>query len=167
MYWFTNATQPIALTLPVLSSRHGYAKAQSALIDAYKSLAEPAGSLAVTELKRLLRGRSPLLRSSSVAEHFASRLGPDEKAMINRLIELNRLDITMAVEINQLAMRGAEKRGFTTVMNDWLVAAPHVVEVINRMTTALAAYRLARAEGRSHDDATQYAADSVFRTQLD
>jgi hypothetical protein len=167
-YWLTNATQPIVLTIPILGAKHGIARTIRTVTEVYRELTDPAKALVSTETKRLLRGLPPHTRSISVAEHLMAQLPTEERAMLNRLAELNRLDITMALEVNQLARRGATRRTVFSTILDWLIAAPHFVEVVNRIVTAVAAYRLAKTTlGYTPDQATAYAADMVTRTQLD
>ncbi len=43
----------------------------------------------------------------------------------------------------------------------------HKTEVINREATGMAAYRLARADGKSFDEAVKFARDAIFDTHFD
>jgi hypothetical protein len=126
-YYLQNATQPFILTLPVLSGRFGNGAAWAALTKAYKDVFR-------------------------VYKHFGHDLvvdklpvSDDEKAMLRQLRDTGRIDLTIAQDLGRWTEgEGVLQRGVVGKVMRKLWAAPHQVEMLNRITSALAAYRLSK-----------------------
>lgn len=148
-YLLVNATQPWMITAPVLAGRFGAGRTFSALRSAWVDaasmiVAKPGGLLADIDFKTVRN--------------------PEERAMLERIVQHGQIDITQNVDMGLVADGMDPKFLKAQKVFNW---ANQHVEVSNRLTTALASYRLARQRGMSHDDATDFAYKAVVDTQLD
>ncbi len=126
-YYLQNSTQPFMLTLPVLSGRYGNGAAWATLTKAYK------------DVGRFVKQMGHTLDVEKLP------LPDDEKLMLKTLRDTGRIDITIAQDLGRWV--GGEQfyhRGvFGKVMREvW--AMPQRVEMLNRVVSALAAYRLSK-----------------------
>lgn len=125
-YYLQNATQPFMLTLPMLNARFGAATSWAALLKSYKDV---AGIIARTTGKTLDIDKLPI--------------SPDEKNMLSQLRDIGLIDITIAQDLGRWTEGETvlDKGAFGKAMRK-LWAAPRHLEMINRITSALAAWRL-------------------------
>lgn len=155
-FLLTNMTQVPMITAPWLGARHGYAKATRALAEAF------------TDTKDMIRST---YAGKGVKDGWRSEFdwsqkypeGTDEHKLFRELLDRNLLDITMEHDLTAVA----EVRN--TKIDDAIKIANlpvRVTETANRSITGLAAYRLARADGRSHEQAVEHAAKALSETQL-
>lgn len=126
-YYLQNSTQPFMLTLPVLSGRFGNGAAWAALTKAYKDVA------------RFFRDVGHGLDIDKLP------LSEDERAMLRTLRDQGKIDLTIAQDLGRWAEGEGilDKGKFGKVLRK-IWAAPHQVEMLNRVTSALAAYRLSK-----------------------
>jgi hypothetical protein len=142
-YYIQNSLQTYMVTLPVLNGRFGAFKAWRAVNGAYKDL---AGVLNV-------KGDANL-----------DNLPTDIKKAIQELLNRGRIDIGIDMDLGRFARTGETgTNSMPAKVHDFLRAGPRKLEVINRVTAAAAAYRLAIKDGMSHDQAVDYA-DEIIRT---
>ncbi|HEB52667.1 MAG TPA: PLxRFG domain-containing protein [bacterium] len=176
-YWVTNMLQPTMVTYPVLAARYGATRALDVMLGAYRDLAPSAR-------KQLgVKGARPAFGGLSVVDNFIANLQrADERAMMRYLSDVGLIDVTLSMELDTLIRRGGKSntpmlRIYDTV-REWTTAAPHFIEVVNRMTTGLAAMRLAREQGIPGKDGKltknytpeqlqRYVAETVRKTQVD
>lgn len=155
-FLLTNMTQVPMITAPWLGARHGFAKATRALAEAF------------TDTKDLVRAT---YAGKGVKDGWRSEFdwsqkypeGTDEHKLFRELLDRNLLDITMEHDLTAVA----EVRN--TKIDDAIKIANlpvRVTETVNRSITGLAAYRLARADGKSHEQAVEHAAKALSETQL-
>jgi hypothetical protein len=153
-FLLTNMTQPWFITAPQLAGTFGGAKTFAAMrgswVDATRIIKQGKGgkmlNLADVDL-------------SVVAD-------PNERAMLERLRDVNKL------ESNQLLDMGQMSNGMSpTQMKAWKVFnwATHHIEMTNRISTALATYRLEKARNpqSSEEALREKAINMVDLTQLD
>lgn len=173
-FLLTNATQVPMITGPWLGARHGVAATKTALAVALKD----AASIIKTSYAN---------GGWRTDIDWKSRFGQnsDEARMLQDLLDANKLDITVEHDLAAIAKMqrgmlddkvasatGNRLQGVSDVVQ--LVNTPvRVGEVANRLVTALAAYRLKRAElkgkvsaAEAHAQATAYAGKAVSQTQL-
>lgn len=158
-YYIQNALQPWMLSLPVMAAKHDYSPTAKALVDAYANLGP--SFKAATALKQF---------------DFDTMLGADnksmtagEKQMIRTLLDSGRIDIGMLTELGGLKLESdtRAKRAWNKV-DLALRGAMLKMEAVNRISTALAAYRLEMAaKGGSHETATTYADRIIQETHGD
>lgn len=143
-YYFQNATQPWMMSLPVIA-RHkdvGMRKAASALTEAYSQLAPAFGKDGI--VKGMLKGEFDI---------DALPVSKDEKKMLNALRDLGILDVGINRDMGYWESRGGMAQPLTDAlhkMNGWVKQ----VETVNRVSTALAAYRVVGGGQKGIDEAT-------------
>lgn len=163
--WVINSMQPGMVTLPRLASAHGEWGAFTQLAQAYRDLG--VGD----QLSRGIRN----MRFSRVKKNPLPTVEPlinrikdaDEKRMLTELQGLGLIgtDAGFELEANDIRKTAVE-RGLGWA-SEFASKMPQVIENLNRASSALAAYRLARKEGMTHQQATDYAGDIVNDTQGD
>ena len=149
-YYLSNALQTHMVSLPTMAGKHGYGRAAGVLNKAYGDL-------------------SPMLRGARASERMSFAAAPaDVQGMLKELVDLGRIDIGLEQDLGKWAVTGDGKlsNGWNTVDRK-LRGLTNKVETINRVATAIAAYRLERSAGRSHADAVSYAAKTVQTTHGD
>ena len=133
-YYLQNSTQPFMLTLPVLSGRFGNGAAWAALTKAYK------------DVGRFFRDVGHGLDIDKLP------LPEDERAMLRTLRDQGKIDLTIAQDLGRWSEGEGLVKGnldkitggrFGNVLRK-IWAAPHQVEMLNRVTSAIAAYRLSK-----------------------
>ncbi|MGG2100411.1 PLxRFG domain-containing protein [Stenotrophomonas sp. NRRL B-14846] len=139
-----NVTQTALVSYPYLAARHGGVKAMNYLLAASRDAVRTVGNI-----QRTLTD-------------------PDE------LRAYQALEVAGAIEKTQAHnLAGIAEGGLTGYNPAWSKAMEiigwgfHKTEVMNREATGMAAYRLARADGKSFDDAVKFARDAIFDTHFD
>lgn len=150
-YYLQNLTQPFMMSLPAMAGRHDYTKAAAELAKAY------------TEL-------GPLFKDVKLFDQQFdfSKVPADVRKAINDLVNQGKIDIGLATEINEYKVDADGKISqFAQRLNKGMRMAVQKVEATNRLSTAIAAYRLEFARTKDADKATQYAADILTDTHGD
>lgn len=139
-----NVTQTALVSYPYLAARHGGVKAMNYLLAASRDAVRTVGNI-----QRTLTD-------------------PDE------LRAYQALEASGAIEKTQAHnLAGIAEGGMTGYNPAWSKAMEiigwgfHKTEVVNREATGMAAYRLARADGKSFDEAVKFARDAIFDTHFD
>lgn len=156
-FMLINGMQPFMVTLPMLGARHGWAAGSKALA----SGTADAGRILKTNFSE--QGWRFELNFDPVAGKDPLNLKDDERAMLKGLLDSGLIDITIAHDLSSMAYGGNAK--YNTAMK-LATTAPQYVEVVNRIATALAAYRLEKAKS-GETSANKYAERAVAETQLD
>ncbi len=94
-------------------------------------------------------------------------LSPDEQAAFKEFAAINLFEKTQAADLTGLAEKGEEYLSPARKLSEWSAWMFHKAEVINREVTALAAYRLAKERGLSHEAAILEAEDLTWDTHFD
>jgi len=150
-YYLQNLTQPFMMSLPAIAGRHDYTKAAAELAKAY------------TEL-------GPLFKDVKLFDQQFdfSKVPADVRTAINELVNQGKIDIGLATEINEYKVDADGKLSqFAQRLNKGMRMAVQKVEATNRLSTAIAAYRLEFARTKDAAKATQYAADILTETHGD
>lgn len=152
-YYMQNLTQPFMMSLPAMAGRHDYVKSSKELFKAYSEL-------------------GPLFKDVKLFdEQFDfSKVGKTEgeKAAINELVNQGKVDIGLATEINEYKIAADNNLSqFANRLNKGMRLAVQKTEAINRLSTAMAAYRLEFAKTKDAAKATQYAGDILSDTHGD
>lgn len=175
-YWMVNATQPYLLTLPYLSARYGTAQSYAALARARKlvfpTLAGKAArsGLGLKALRRDPKAHREFMRDifGGLDDLFQGVKDPNMRAMLQEVEQMGLIDLTIAKDLNQTIQQtgdGAVAKRWESIVDTTRVM-PHLVEVLNRSMTALAAYDLATRKGMGHEQATAVAVDTIRKTQF-
>lgn len=158
-YYIQNLTQPYMITAPYMAGRFG-TKGYSELYKAYGELRK--FYMDNKQYKDFFSGDFDLA-------HLPASVTAEERTMLEEMKNRGLLDIGLAFEIGKW-QRG-DGSGLTAGMSDaaaktmfYLTGATRQVEAINRVSSALAAYRL--REG-SADTKTKYAEEVLEKTQFD
>lgn len=148
-FLLSNLMQAPMVSAPMMWARHG-AKTVSAMGRAY---ADTSKMVMDSVKKNHLRGE---------IDFEGSGISDGEKAMLNDMLKRQLLQVTL---VHDLAMTADGK---TQSMFKALLANPsHHVEVVNRISTALSAYRLElKSNGGNVEGATQYAAKVLNDTHF-
>jgi hypothetical protein len=157
-YYLQNLTQPFMMSLPAMAGRHDYTKAAAEMVKAY------------TEL-------GPLFKDVKLFDQQFdfSKVPADVRTAINELVNQGKIDIGLATEINEYKVDADGKLSqFAQRLNKGMRMAVQKVEATNRLSTAIAAYRLELARLKTdpkvknpEELATQYAADILTETHGD
>lgn len=181
-YVLMNSMQPWLVTAPVMAGyvspsgkAVGMAKSARALKDAYEGAAGFFTKRGINDFineGRALagaKGTRPSLQETSreILDTFAKT--DDEKAMLRDLLERGTLDFAWLNSLED-AMRGGVAGQKWANLQRLGMAFPQQIEAMNRVVTALAAYRLAKSEkltDGSFAALAEFADDIVADTQLD
>lgn len=149
----TNLTQTPMVTFPWLGSKFGFDKAAGALLKASKDY---------------FGGRWEKWSGFVLADN--PNLIDDERAALRHLEETGLINLTQASDLAGTANTDStvSKRAFAINRAMKIVGWTfHTPEVFNRQVSALAAYRLARDAGQTHDSAIESARQALIRTHFD
>ena len=150
-YYLQNLTQPWMMSVPAMAGRHDYAKTSGALMQAYSQL----GS--VMKSARLFDQQFDF-----------DKVPADVRAAIQELVNRGKIDIGMETELGEFKIEGdgALSKGWNKVDKGMRLAVQKV-ESLNRLSTAMAAYRLELAKTGSKEDAINYADQILTDTHGD
>jgi hypothetical protein len=150
-YYMQNLTQPWMMSVPALTGRHGYGEANSALFKAYGQLKDVIGS------------------GKAFKQNFdLSKVPGDVRSAIQELANRGKIDIGIESEMGSFSAEGEGKvAGAVNKIDRGLRLAVQKVETINRLSTAMAAYRLERSKNRTHEQAVEYADRILTETHGD
>lgn len=152
-YYLQNLLQPLMMSAPYMAGNHGMGAATAAV---GKTMAQAA--------KALRKGTS----LEDIAEGM--NLTKEETEALRRARDLGHIDIGMSSDFGHVTHSdaGKVKKAFAQV-TDKLTEASRRVEMVNRIGTFIAAYRLEneRLRGKNPEAAWQYADEVVYKTHGD
>ena len=144
-----NLTQLPIVTMPVLGARHGMGKSASALTAAMKDYLPTTFN----------KGRRANLERERNGDMGRMLKELEESGAISRTLSMSLMGMS---DTNTVVPHGTMDRAMNVIGGMF-----HGAEVMNREVTAIAAYRLARDAGDSHEAATQAAYDAIFESHFD
>lgn len=152
-YYFTNATQPTALSLPAIAAEVGYGRAWNHMLRAYKELA-------------------PMVRSARADDRMRIQVPDDVKEVIQFLLDRGRLDAGLAQELGdwEIGEGNGLSKPFVKAWNkadQILRYLPQNIETLNRVVTGIAAYRAAKERGKNEAAAREFASKVIYETHGD
>lgn len=181
-YVMTNALQPWTVAAPVMAGLStpggksvGMVKAAKYLKDAYSGampfFTKRGLSDFINETKALAGQKGTAAGLQETAKDIITKFGktPEEQRMLESLLERGTLDFGWLNSLDD-AMRASKASQKWANLQRLGMAFPQQVEAMNRVTTALAAYRLAKDErltDGSEASLQEFADDMVADTQLD
>jgi hypothetical protein len=124
-----------------MAGKHDYTTVGSALWKAYSEL-------------------GPLFKNTKLFDQqFDFTQVPDDvKQAVDELVQRGKIDIGLATEINEYKVDADnELSQFASKLNKGMRLTVQKTEAVNRLSTAMAAYRLEIAAGSSHEQAVAYA----------
>lgn len=147
----TNMLQPMVISLPIMASRHGVATSFGTL---RRATVEVGAAM-----------NSALRKDGFRFTLDLTKFGKDEAAMLGELFNQGQIDVTLEHDVGAIAS-GKEQTSFGKVVE--LAGWPaHQTETLNRVATALAAFRLERTKTGGLGSAIRYAEKVVSDTHLD
>lgn len=154
-YYVQNATQVFLMTQPVLAARFGQMRSANALLDGARRTFETLKQSTWDEAADLSKFKGTDL----------------EKAMLQELQKRGSLDFGISAELGYWENSGEFSKAFSRVMRKFSIGT-RKLEVMNRMTSALAAYQMAysTAQGtdqQRHSAALEYADRIIVDTHGD
>jgi hypothetical protein len=139
-----NLSQTALVSFPYLASRYGGKRAMNMLLAA---------------------GRDSIRTLGNIEKKLTD---PEERRAYQVLQQMGAIDKTQAHNLAGIAENGLKgySPAYARTM-EIIGKAFHKTEVVNRETTGLAAFRLARADGKGFDEAVRIAADVINDTHFD
>lgn len=168
-YHMINSLQPWMVSAPVLGGRHGFARATYELGRAYKSMG--AADTLYSGIKDTKRAITDLLQGTTdymadLRKKLAKQAdGADLIDMMDYLHDRGLIDKDAGLEVSELIQSTSKPAHYLHRVDHVVRQLGTSVEVINRAVTAIAAYRMERARGATHEEARVYAQESVANTQ--
>ena len=150
-YYLQNLTQPFMMSVPAMAGRHDYAKVGQAMWKAYSEL-------------------GPLFKNTKLFDQQFdfTQVPADVRAAVDELVKRGKIDIGLATEINEFKVDADNKLSqFAQRLNKGMRMAVQKAEAVNRLSTAMAAYRLELAKSGSKDKAIEYADRILTETHGD
>ena len=154
-YWAVNMSQPWLIGGPVIGAEFGMPKTLvelgKGMKDAFKML--EASVSANGELTNLNWDKGNLTE--------------DEKAFMQDMVEHGRISINITAELGALAKSPGSAGAVMDRVSNAVMWPATQVETVNRVMTALAAYRLATKAGQDPAKASHTAEDMLIDSQID
>jgi hypothetical protein len=145
-YYLQNATQPYMMSMPVIAGKHGWTKTFSAMTQGYKDIAS-------------------VIRSEGLNEKTYAKLPADVREAIETLVNSGRIDISLEGDLGR--WQSTEEKNIASIAIEKMRNISQDIESINRVVTAVAAYRLEKEKGASQEDAVKYADQIILDTHGD
>ena len=149
----TNLSQTPMITFPWLGAKFGFSKAAGALTKASKDY---------------FGGRWDKWSGFVVKDN--AKLSADERSALQQLEDAGLINLTQTSDLASTATTDSASSQRSWAINramkivGWTFSVP---EVFNRQVSALAAYRLAREKGETHEQALETAGQTLRRTHFD
>lgn len=151
-FLLTNLSQPWMISMPFMSGRHGVYRSTAELGRAFKDTAAAVSS-------GIKSGDSKLF-----FEIDKSLFTKEEQEMLTSAQKDGLLDITLEYDLSAMSKGEQSKISRATRA---ISAVPHQVEVVNRVMTALAAYRMEVKKTGDAAASTEYAKRVLDKTHID
>jgi hypothetical protein len=146
-YYLQNMTQPFMMSLPLVGAKHGYDKAWKEFTRAYTDIAS-------------------VIRKHGLSEESYSKLPQDVRDVVEDLVNRGRIDISLEQDLGRWRSTEDSKLDKFGRATEYLRGIAQDIESINRVATAVAAYRL-EARTNSKANAINYADSVIYRTHGD
>jgi len=151
-YYVQNSLQPVMMTVPWLNQNYKYKDSMDYTTRAYKDIA-------------------PMFKGNKFTARFDfEKLPANIRRIAQELEDRNAVHSTISNDLGRFTETGDTeglKGGFQKFDNA-IRELPNKLEQINRLTSGIAAYKLAREKGKlSHEAAVDYAERAVTQTQGD
>lgn len=158
-YYVQNALQPWIVTLPVLSARFGVRRSGAAIATATSE---------VTKALKLAYKGGSLQKMSTRLDYSLFNTGNGEEQLLRDMTDEGLIDITIRADRGGMFTQTGNKLATSIeAVTDAAAFPPHMVEVVNRIATALSAYRLSMGNGSTQAEARLYAERMLQQTQVD
>jgi hypothetical protein len=147
-YYLQNMTQPFMMSLPYVAGKHDYNQAWGEFTTAYKQIFN-------------------MIKNEGLSEESYSKLPADVREAIETLVNNGRIDISLDQDLGRWRDTEGSKAELAGKAIEKLRKVAQDIESINRVATAVAAYRLEIKAGSNKEQAVAYADDVILRTHGD
>ncbi len=147
-YIITNLMQPGMITMPMLAARHRAFPTMRAMRTAWADTAK----MVVDSIKTNWKGDINFEKAN---------ISEKEKEMLRKMLESQLLTVSLVSDLSATA----DGKGISRITQFTALPAHHA-EVVNRIGSALAAYRLEMAASGNHEQAIAYAAKVLDQTHF-
>ena len=169
-YSLVNGLQTIGTSWPILAGRHGAVKTAQLLEDAYTKMGfTQVLSAGVKNTGTAIKQgtKDVLVKVDSLAD-VRKNLGKEYEALMDDLEERNAVGDDTGLEIGSVIQQGRGRWGRLLHKVDRAARQmPNAIEMVNRVSTAVAAYDGAISDGKSKQEAIEIARTTVIDTQGD
>lgn len=146
-YYLQNMTQPFMMSLPVMGGKHGYNRSWKEMTRAYTDIAS-------------------VIRKHGVGEDSYSKLPEDVRNVVEELVNRGRIDISLEQDLGRWRSSEDSKLAKFGQASELLRGMAQDIETINRVATAVAAYRL-ESKRSNPTNAINYADKIIYTTHGD
>jgi hypothetical protein len=146
-YYLQNMTQPFMMSLPVIAGTHGYNRSWKEMTRAYTDIAS-------------------VIRKYGVGEESYAKLPADVRQVVETLVNRGRIDISLEQDLGRWRSSEDSKLAKFGQASELLRSMAQDIETINRVATAVAAYRL-EVKRSNPTNATNYADKIIYTTHGD
>ena len=148
-YYLQNMTQPFMMSLPVIGARYGYARSWKEMTRAYTDIAS-------------------VIKKHGLSEESYNKLPEDVRNVVEVLVNRGRIDISLEQDLGRWRSTEDAKLAKFGRASELLRGMAQDIETINRVATAVAAYRLALKGPKGNPTmATNYADNIIYTTHGD
>lgn len=150
-YFLLNATQPWMMSLPMMAGKHGFMKSATALTTAYG------------EVGKIVH------RSGGFTRDDYASLPSDVRDAIQTMVNAGKIEISMDADMGNVrsdSNSNDAERAYTFI-NQTMRGTAQKVEALNRLTTAIAAYRLETEATKNTAAGVEYATKVIDDTHGD
>jgi len=161
-YYIQNALQTYMLSMPVMAATYGYGKSSRAITAAYQDISKVIGA----DVQAFMRGEFDIQKLKGKKD---SPFTDAEIDFLQAQRDNGLIDIGIAYDLG-VWETSKESYKLSKAMSkavNVMTTAVRQIEVLNRVSAGLAAYRLATKSGKKASTAAKYAEDILTDTQGD
>ena len=146
-YYLQNMTQPFMMSLPVIGAKHGYTKSWKEFTKAYKEI-------------------FTVVKDGGLDESTYGKLPADVRNVVEELVNRGRIDISLEQDLGRWRSTEDAKLAKFGRASELLRTLAQNIETVNRVATAVAAYRL-ESKVSNPTRALNYADKIIYTTHGD
>lgn len=146
-YYLQNMTQPFMMSLPVIGAKHGYTKSWKEFTKAYKEIFS-------------------VIKDGGLDEATYGKLPADVRSVVEELVNRGRIDISLEQDLGRWRSTEDAKLAKFGRASELLRTMAQNIETVNRVATAVAAYRL-ESKVSNPTRALNYADKIIYTTHGD
>lgn len=146
-YYMQNMTQPFMMSLPVIGGKHGYSKSWKEFTKAYKEIFS-------------------VVKDGGLDEATYGKLPADVRSVVEELVNRGRIDISLEQDLGRWRSTEDARLAKFGRASELLRTLAQNIETVNRVATAVAAYRL-ESKVSNPTRALNYADKIIYTTHGD
>ena len=146
-YYLQNMTQPFMMSLPSIGAKHGYTKSWKEFSKAYKEIFN-------------------VIKDGGLDESTYGKLPADVRSVVEELVNRGRIDISLEQDLGRWRSTEDAKLAKFGRASELLRTMAQNIETVNRVATAVAAYRL-ESKVSNPTRALNYADKIIYTTHGD